>query len=256
MVAPIKWVYGVTTLPSRANELLPKTLSSLSRAGFDRPRLFIDDCKASQVEWYQRRFGGLDVTTRYPRIYTYGNWILALGELFIREPTGDRYAIFQDDFVTVKNLKAYLTKCPYPKKGYFNLYTFPSNQQICPKCDDTGEERKGWYRSNQLGKGAVALVFSREAVLTLLSSQVIVERPMSVDRGKKAVDGGIVTAMTRVGWTEYVHNPSLVQHTGLFSSMNNKPHKLAVSFPGEDYNALDLLVNDKPIEDKELNISG
>lgn len=226
----MKWAYGLTTVPKRLKDLFPRTLASLAKAGFDKPRLFVDNCEyPSLYDGF-----GLEVTHRWPCIRTYGNWILALAELYIREPNADRYAIFQDDFVTMLGLREYLEKCNYPTRAYLNLYTFPANQRLAP-------DKNGWYQSNQAGYGAVALVFSRDAVTTLLGQQSMIERPKDTKRGHKSVDGAIVSAFKKAGWKEYVHNPSLVQHTGLLSSMGNSQHPLAESFPGEDYNALDLL---------------
>ena len=228
----IKWAYGVTTCPQRRKDLLPRTLASLSAAGFDKPRLFIDGA-AGGTDWTSF---GLGCTFRFPTIHTYGNWVLGLAELYVREPAADRYAMFQDDLVTCKNLRRYLDSVQYPEKGYWNLYTFPSNQSLAP-----GGGKTGWYHSNQFGRGAVALIFDRQTVLTLLTHQHMVERPMDAHRGWKTVDGGILTALQKAGWVEWVHDPSLVQHTGLASSMGNKPHKLAVSFPGEEWDASEMI---------------
>lgn len=224
----MKWAYGVTTVPQRRRDLLVRTLGSLRAAGFPEPRLFVDgerDPRSWEDEF------NLGVTARWPTIRTYGNWVLSLAELYIREPAAERYAVFQDDFVTYRNLRQYLESCKYPENGYWNLYTFPSNQALCPR------GHRGWYESNQMGRGAVALVFDRSVVLSLLTHQHMVERPMDAHRGHKAVDGGVVEAFRKMGGKEYVHNPSLVQHTGLVSSMGNKPHKLAESFCGEEFDA-------------------
>lgn len=234
----MKWSYGVTTVPSRIDTLLPQTLASLAAGGFDAPRLFVDGC---QYDARYERFG-LVPTFRHPVIRTFGNWFLSLAELYIRAPNADRYAIFQDDFVTYRNLRAYLNYCQYPPQGYLNLYTFPQNEDRAPSAG-----YQGWYLSNQMGRGAVALVFSREAVTTLLMQRHMIERPQDEQNGWKSVDGGIVTAMTKAGWKEYVHTPSLVQHTGLVTSMDkkNKVHPLAVSFRGEDFDATTLIGEQK-----------
>lgn len=226
----MEWAYGVTTVPKRRQRELPVTLESLKAAGFDKPRLFIDGAK-DDTEYAEF---GLETTCRWPTIRTFGNWVLGLIELYIRQPNADRYAIFQDDFVTYRNLKAYLEQIHYPEKGYLNLYTFPENQRLAPP------NHTGWYEANQRGLGAVALVFNREAVVQLLSNDQIVGRPIDPN-GYKRIDGGFVTAFNSIGWKEYVHNPSLVQHTGLVSSMGNARHKLADSFRGEQFNALELL---------------
>lgn len=228
------WAYGVTTVPGRRSNLLQQTLASLRNAGFDKPRLFVDGDRDG-TSWEQEF--KLEVTVRYPNIRTHGNWFLSLTELFIRHPECQRYAIFQDDFVTCQNLRRYLNRCEYPKEGYWNLYTFPQNQSLCPE----GGNHIGWYPSNQMGRGAVALVFDQDCVIKLLSQTHMIMRPIDQHRGWKAVDGGIVTALKKEGYTEFVHNPSLVQHTGRNSSMGNRIHPLAVSFRGESFDACSLL---------------
>ncbi len=235
----IKWAYGVTTVPERREDLLPRTLNSLKEAGFDAPTLFVDGDKDPE-SW--RDDFKLEAVTRWPRIKTFGNWVLSLAELYIRNPNHDRFAIFQDDFVTYKGLREYLTACEYPTKGYWNLYTFPSNQGLCPKSPG-GKEYLGWYESNQFGRGAVGLVFNNETVVKLLTALHMVERPKDILKGTRSVDGGVVTTLTKLGYKEYVHNPSLVQHTGKVSSMGSKPHKLALSFRGEHWDVTELLTS-------------
>lgn len=234
-----KWAYGVTTVPQRIDDLLSHTLASLKLAGFDNPRLFVDPpigpYKPAVILQMYEQFG-LQVTTRCPTIRTYGNWILALWELYLRNPTADRYAVFQDDFVTYPNLRQYLDQSSYADNGYWNLYTFPINQRIA-----SSNSHKGWYLSNQLGKGAVALIFNLKSVIDLLTSRHTLERCQSSKRGWRAVDGAVVTSLKKLGRKEYVHNPSLVQHTGETSSMGGRKHPQAESFRGEDFDALELI---------------
>lgn len=248
------WAYGITVVDTvlddqgkritveRTKHLFPRTLKSLAKAGFDKPRLFIDGAKEGRD--YEHL--GLEITTHYPNLRTAGNWVLSLYELYIRNPEAKRYAIFQDDFVTGLNLRQYLDCCNYPDKGYWNLYTFPVNQNLCPE----KKTYQGWYPSDQFGKGAVALVFNREAVCTLLSQRSLVNRPQDAKRGHKAIDGGIIDAFKDIGWLEYTHNPSLVQHTGLMSSMGNPRHPTADSFQGEDFDFMTLVPNREIIDAK------
>ena len=231
----MKWACGVTTTPARFGDLLPRTLASLRTAGFDRPHIFADDCEECDLPEYTC---GLRVTCRTPRISVHGNWLLGLSELFIRDPWCDHYAMFQDDLIAVRGLREYLERNPCPGMGYANLYTFPANQQRA-----TGT---GWFRSNQEGMGAVALVFSQEAVRTLLSSRHMVERPLNTkepERAWRLIDGGVVESMRRNRWTEYCHNPSLVQHTGTVSTIRSSVPKswAATSFPGEEFDVRTLL---------------
>lgn len=232
------WAYGVTAVSSRLSSgLLERTLKSLSLGGFPEPRLFIDGIPNEALPDFA---SSLQVTCHNPPIRVYGNFHLGLSELFIRDPHADLYAMFQDDFVTYKNLRQYLEQCHYPNKGYWNLYTFPQNEK----------PQAGWYFSNQLGKGAVALVFSNEAVRALLTNSFWISRPAinhkDPNRKWKFVDGGIVEAMKQQGYKEYVHNPSLVQHTGTKSSLGNAKQELARTFRGEDFDALRLIANPAP----------
>lgn len=195
----MQWSYGLTTIPERG-DLLARTLASLASAGFDSPLVFTDE----------------------PRLGVVGRWMLSAWELYLRNPWADRFAVFQDDLVTCRNVRAYLEQSPYPDKGYLNLYTAQSNEGLAIE--------PGWFQSRdiatngtkklQSGRGALALVFSRATLATLFASRAFVDKPYDRARGDRSIDGAIVNAMNLAGWREYVHNPSLVLHTGKTSTMN------------------------------------
>lgn len=245
--SPMIWQYGLTTIPSRLSDGTAKrTLDSLARAGFDRPHLFVDGGVPDDARGW---VGAYDVNQRSCPVRTAGNWVLSLFELWMRDGKADRYALFQDDFVTYPGLREYLDTCSYPEKGYWNLYTFPRNQLLAPK-NDAGGTVDGWFLANQLGKGAVALVFDGPAVRTLLGQEYLVDRFLSTEtdarsrggrRCDRSIDGGIVEAMKRKGYQEWCHSPSLVQHTGLVSSMGNHNQQLAESFRGEGWDARTMI---------------
>lgn len=231
----LKWAYGVTTVPERRGYIFEGTLLCLKDAGFVAPRFFVDGAASDEeVAYYQNR--GFDCTIRCPRIYAYGNWLLALMELFIRNPNAERYAIFQDDILVVKNLRQYLNRCEFPKKGYWNLYTVPKNEALVPNT-----LYSGWYESDQKGKGALGLVFNREGLLNLLEQKDIIERPLDCHRGKCGIDGAVVTVFEKLGWKEYVHIPSLVQHASDISTMQSRSWEVSTSFPGYEFDALTLI---------------
>lgn len=252
-----KWAYGVTSCAERVDTLLPKTLLSLAHAGFDKPRVFIDGCKDSAaiaISLAQRSpmLVGIEVSCHYPAMKTVGNWVAGLWELLVRNPTADRFAMFQDDLVICKDVRRYLDASHWPAKGYLNLLTFPSNQGVAPR--SPAGRGAGWFEARecyngplyhgkvgQKGLGAVALCFTREAVLDILSSRHVVERPLDAVWATKKLDGMVVTAMNQLGWREYCHDPSLVQHTGEVSSIGNRPHPLAPSFRGEQWSAMEVL---------------
>lgn len=218
------WEYGITTVPERRKTYLPETLKSLAAAGFDRPRLFVDG-DDDTLSW-KREFN-LEVSTRFPRVMTRANWMISITELYFRNRRANMFALFQDDLIACKDLFAYLNSCKLPTEGYFNLYTmpFPHQAQL--------PNEFGWHKSNQKGRGAVALVFTRDAIMTLLTQKHMVDNYLDAHRGDRNVDGGISNAFKKAGWYEYVHNPSLVQHIGDETSMGSKKHPKAVTFTGE-----------------------
>ncbi|HYE70412.1 MAG TPA: hypothetical protein VD932_02690 [Aquabacterium sp.] len=241
-------------MAARRSDLLPRTLESLRVAGFPSPRLFVDGGIPASALY---RDLGLPTTVRdqvcravpdRPRVrahgHAFGNWLLGALELLVREPQADRYAIFQDDVIACRNLREYLERSTYPDHGYLNLYTVKLNERFKPR-----DQSKGWFVTSQRGLGAVALVFSRDALLGVFSNDHLVRRLIDLKRGPQAIDGGVVEAAKKAGWREYCHWPSLVQHIGTRSAIGNNlanpdPEKnfaTAPSFPGEDHDALSYL---------------
>lgn len=245
----VRWSYGLTSCHSRLDTTLRPTLESLAAAGFAEPRLFLDGVSEKPPWLTEMR---LEATCRMPAIRTHGNWILGLYELYIRDPAADLYAMFQDDIEALPHLRDYLDtlhrKRRLPEKAYFNLFAFSSNEgkvkgqrgfveaaDLGPKC------RHIDGKPMQTGRGALALVLPRAAVVELLMSRHMTMRPMDPNRGWKVVDGGIVESLNEAGWREYVHAPSLIQHRQGVSSIGNPPHPKALTYPGPDFDCLRLL---------------
>lgn len=230
---PPKWAVGVTAVSARES-LLNETLNSLQKAGFDNYRLFIDG------DWRLNHYDRNRVTFRIPRLGSYGNWMLALGELLLRNHDADRFAIFQDDVLAYRNLRAYLDTCKIPDKAYWNLCTYPINHKLAPSND-------GWYLSGQNGKGAQGLVFSRDSAVAILNSPVVKEHALNAHQRvrDRNIDGMVNTALKRGGYKEYVHKPSLIDHYGarlrIPSTMRSNPQPIIDSFRGEEFDAMLLL---------------
>jgi len=200
----MKWAYGVTTVPERRKDLLPRTLASLEKAGFPAPRLFVDGA-TSGVEW--SGLFGLEITFRHPRMHAFGNWLLSLQELLIREPAADRYAMFQDDLEACRGLRSYLEKTSMEGPVYLNCFTTAASAN--------GD---GWHPSKRPGTGAVALVFNRETVTTLLQQSWLHGQPLDGIRRKAYIDDCVRRCLQPLFYVEMVHGPSLVQHTGALCS--------------------------------------
>lgn len=222
----MEWSYGVTTcvIDGEPRKYLGRSLQSLARAGFDQPRIFCD----GWCDTLRHQIGEYNITVRNPPAKTYANWMLTALELYLANPNAARYAIFQDDVIYVRGLRAYLENMNYPDCAYLNLYACPRNEHPA---------KRGWFPTQQTGQGALALVFDHAAMLTILSSRLMLERPIKRGtRRHKGVDGAIVTAMNMANHREYVHNPSLCQHIGDETSMENSSKDKSKTFPGEDFN--------------------
>lgn len=222
---PISWAYGVTTVPERKDDLLVQTLHSLCDAGFGDPHLFVDGCNDPSE---YKEFGGLVSCRPNPPVKIVGNWVMGMWELYVRNPTAHRFVMFQDDIQVVGNLREYLDSSPYPEKGYLNLYTHDENKKFT-------KDKPGWCLAMQRGLGALGLVFDREALQLALMSQLLVRKPASahLKRSWKALDGGVSECMRQVSYKEWTHNPSLLQHWGLESSLRNRQYLPVESFSGE-----------------------
>jgi hypothetical protein len=234
----INWAFGVTTVPERRKTTLPLTLASLAAAGFPAPHLFVDG-ERDAVSWRdQFRCGA---TARWPKLRAYGNWCLALAELYILNPAADRFALFQDDVLAVKDLRAYLDSCPLPPFRYWNLITYPRNAGLAGK-------REGWFPSAQRGWGAQGYVFGVEGVVAMLSSRYMAERPRDPRRGHLSIDGGVSCAFrkeppgkAKERWIELCHMPTLLRHQPGPSAIGNPEQPNAAGWRGEGWSALEMV---------------
>lgn len=228
----MEWSYGVTTVPSRVHQYLPQTLESLKKAGFYEPILFVDAAETRGLAKY-----GCPVVFRNKNVGAFGHWVLTLWELYLSNSKADYYAIFQDDFVISKNAKSYIElgvgEDKWEGMYYLNLYTVPMNEILC-------KETVGWHESNQRGKGAVAIVFPNKVVPKLLCSPHFAAKPKSKRHPTKNIDGALASSAGLIDLKELVHWPSLTQHIGHSSSLENGQHPLPKSFKGEEFDLLQL----------------
>lgn len=242
-----KWESAITTVPSRiANGLFSKSLEAIDRAGFPKPRVFVDGGipLATQSTIVSN---GYALTIRNEPIQVAGSWFLAVWEMYIRNPYAEVYAIFQDDIILARNIREYMESTPLLAQDlyYFNLYTNAENSHGIPVY------AQGWVRAPRKGKGALALVFTHKVLQKLLCAEHMVGRFLDASTGKfklprrmRSVDGGIYESMHKAGIYELVHSPSLCQHKGVKSTVEES-HDNAVEAPrfaGEDFDCRTFLV--------------
>lgn len=251
----MRWAVGVTTVPSRRDVLLPRTLAPLKAAGFEDVRLFIDGYDHDVVDTTHLAWDH-PVTARGEVVRTWGNWWLGMHELWIRHPAADRYLMCQDDLVAVRNLRQYLDRMPkLLGQRYLNLHTFHTNEQVI-----AGQRQGTWHEAGliggnnsqrrQTGRSALALVFDHAGMQALLSSPLLVNKPLDSNRPTTRIDGSICHAMNLAGFREMVHCPSLVRHTGeisvIKSDQQGEPthcgYPLDMTFPGELFDAMEFMV--------------
>lgn len=212
------WAYGITTVPERFDTLLPQTVASLAAAGFDRPVLFVDGNIPGHKD--------LEVVS-HPRVGHLRNWMNALFYLFATK-NADRYAIFEDDLLACRQLREYLERCPFGKV-YWNLLTHDENLIFTNGIP-------GWHLSNQLGRGAVGLVFDRATVDCLLRMERFVRSPAN---GETMSDAVVIATLKSIGYEELIHYPSLLQHVGFESTLGNSFGHVR-GFLGVDYDLLSI----------------
>jgi hypothetical protein len=155
----------------------------------------------------------------------------ALIGIYTARPNAHYYAIFEDDLLACSHLRDYLEQCEYPSPGYWNLLTHDMNMKLT-------QNKPGWHPSNQKGKGAVGLVFNKATVIQLLQTREFATYISA--RNRNAADGMVIDALHRLGYIEYVHYPSLLQHVGLESVMGHG-YGVVQAFHGTAYNPLEVL---------------
>lgn len=262
----MKWACGVITVPSRRNDLLLQTLDGLNRAGFPKPRLFVDG-HACWKDYEVELEAGCSLNLRFPPpVRAWANWFLGLSELYLREPASDLYGMFQDDVLFCRYLREYCEAFPglirpdahYGERFYLNLYCAEGVPARGNPDLSAAHGRDGWFKSNQLGCGALALIFPNRAVRALLSAKHMINRPNderdNPDRQGRNLDGSVSEALcrseqlrNREPYTEWCHRPSLVQHSGEVSSINGRRWtEGARDWPGPEYSPLPLLSRPEP----------
>ncbi|MDB5388806.1 MAG: hypothetical protein JWM11_4452 [Planctomycetaceae bacterium] len=203
------WSVGIVSAPRR-EATLEWCLDSLRRAGWDRPRLFIDG-----LIRIPDRYSQLPVTWREESIGAWPNTYLALMEMIQRDPHVDAYLLLQDDAFLYDrgNLREYLEAALWPGDcpGIVSLY--------CPQPYNRTEP--GWHtRSEPWVWGAQAFLFSPAAAREFVSSpEVISHRWTGHYEGRVQVDVLLGKWALAHDWPVWFPNPSLVQHVGNTSSI-------------------------------------
>ncbi len=225
--AVAEWAVGITTAPRR-QPTLEFCLAALIGAGWEEPRLFVDEATAPLPS----RFGSVARSVRETRIGAWPNYYLALAELTLRHPAADAYMILQDDALLIQHpgLRAYLEQVLWlgDRPGIVSLYCARPYTQAGP----------GWYAlPMQWIWGALAFVFPAEVARRFLADPEVIRHRGRGESGLTGIDVLIGRFAYRNDLPVYFPTPSLAQHIGHVSALWDRARvagsRRAVSFVGD-----------------------
>ncbi len=205
------WAVGITTAPRRI-PTLGSCAESILHAGWPEPKLFVDG-KTEIPE----SIATLETSRRDSSIGAFPSYVVSLLELYMQHPRADAFMMVQDDALMLGTpaTRDYLEKILWPCDGpcIASLYCSTRYSQI----------EHGWHQLDEPWVwGAVAFVFSREAVKALLTSPLLAtHREQPEDKGLYRIDVLIGQFAEEEGIPIYYPTPSLVQHIGTISTIWN-----------------------------------
>lgn len=200
-----KWAVGIITAP-RVEHTLYRTVQSLKAAGWDKGHVF------SEPNNYLTTIPEYHIVQRVSKLGIFGNWMLGLYELFIRNIDADAYLMIQDDIIVSPGTKKYLEESLWFNEDPHITCLF------CPNAIDN-DENFGWRTSNSFSGGPTAIVMSHETVQTIITD-ILPLRFYAIQKSKKSSfdDLGIFHLMSRKGYKVYYPKPSLCDHIGHIST--------------------------------------
>jgi hypothetical protein len=202
-----RWAVGVTTAPRR-QPTLEACLDSVVRAGWDRPRLFLDGTLPVPP-----RYAHLPTSWREEAIGAWPAWYLALAELIVQCPDADAFLMLQDDVILHDRgpLREYLEQVLWPgdREGVISL--FYTGNDIGP----------GWHLDRGAWSwGAQAFVFPRVLARQLVADPGTAQALLTAATGRHMPIPSVLFAWAvRGGIDFWFPAPSLAQHIGNVSTI-------------------------------------
>lgn len=194
-----KWAVGILT-SARKSQTIIKTVKALEHAGWDAGIIF------AEPQSYVNCGDNWDCVNRFRQIGIFGNWILGLYELFIRNIDADAFLMMQDDIIIAPNTRKYLESALWFTEGPHLVSLFGPN--VADK-----DESNSWRSTSKYGGGPASLVMSHETVQEILSS-LIPLRYYGIKRKTSFDDLGIFSLASSKKWPVYYPKPSIGDHIG------------------------------------------
>lgn len=201
-----EWAVGITTSPRRQSTL-EACLDSVIRAGWEKPRIFVDGNDRLPV-----RAQHLDVTSRESPVGAWPAWYLALTELVLQQPAADAYLMLQDDviFHDRESVREYLEQVLWPGDRLGVLSLFYSGFDVTP----------GWrtYPLFAWNCGAQALLFPPAIAKALLVDPDVMASCLAATT-HVPIPELLRSWMARRHFEAWSASPSLTQHIGNTSTV-------------------------------------
>ncbi len=176
---------GITTC-ERKEPTLQASLESIRAAGFENPMV---------VEDAQHR----------------GSWNtfrMTLATMIAKWPSADAFLIFQDDVNVSTNTRDYLHRVLWPDDKNTGVCSLYCSGIYSPSITT------GWERHHTETYGALALCF------TPSSARLFIAQTLPGQQGEARVDLKVGRWCRSAGLSYWIHVPSLVEHTGVTSTIS------------------------------------
>ena len=200
------WAVGITTCPRR-EPTLESCLDSVTRAGWERPRIFVDG-----THRLPERYHHLEVTSRETPVGALPAWYLALAELVLQQPGADAYLMLQDDviFFDRESTRDYLEQVLWPGERLGVLSLFYTGFDVTP----------GWWRSptNSWHCGAQALLFPPAIAHALIVDPDVMASCLAATT-HVPIPEFLSAWVARRRFNMWFTSPSLTQHIGNTSTI-------------------------------------
>jgi hypothetical protein len=160
------------------------------------------------------RFSDLPFTFHEAQLGAWPSYYLAMAELLMRNPEADAFMLVQDDvlFYDRVNLREHLERILWPADPIAAVSLFCSKAYTQPQA--------GWHAfPGEWVWGALAFIFSGDAVKRFLTDPLVLEHRSSPVEGLVHIDMAIGRWAHRNQLPIYYPTPSLVQHIGHESSL-------------------------------------
>jgi hypothetical protein len=201
-----EWAVGITTAPRRRSTL-EECLDSVTRAGWESPRLFVDGADRLPQRYHQ-----LSVTCRSESIGAWPAWYLALAELVLQQPAADAYLMMQDDviFHDRESVREYLEQALWPgdRPAVVSLFY-------------TGFDLNAGWRSSPAQEwqwGAQALIFPPAIARALVADSDLIASCLAATTHIPIPE--VLSAwMARCSFSNWYAIPSPTQHIGTTSTV-------------------------------------